>query len=344
MFPKIRFEFLCAPRRDGGLGVLSPPRQQLSLQWYWLAPILCSSNQPSPATPYLRQMLSILHPSTDPLMPLLFPASRPTGSDPQSTNVSLLFRTMDAIPRDFLRCTPSAATCLALPLSLIEVPFFPGRRLKPSPGLKKLVVGDVFLFDHMTNTIRRRLPQEVPRSPNLVRRFTRTRPTRHAPRAFLLASLPTLPVYRSTYTRCRGRFPFPQWPWETYNEIATLRPADREAIPRGHSLLLSRTTIQSIDHPIRPPEAMLNTVPATHGSAFCITGFPPDLSSTSSTRQPFLMPPAQCATIPLKLASILLSSVRASGPSGTKSGPTTLFPLLQKPKPWMLCAFNAYRS
>lgn len=171
MFPKIRFEQLCAHFHQGGLSIFDPERQQKALQLRWLLPLLdpVNSRWNSWVIPYLVFSIQTLCNQSDVLLPLLFPASRPGTLRSSLHALHLLSTASDSIPRNFNFCSINHTTCLALPLSAGSVPRedFP----LPSPRYRQLTVGDAFYYDSHLHCIRRRRGSRLLKYPRLITRF-----------------------------------------------------------------------------------------------------------------------------------------------------------------------------
>jgi hypothetical protein len=185
IFPRLSFSTLTLPRQQGGVGLLDPAIQQHALQWRWAGPLLLSETNPSsnnlqPSLPLLRYTFNYLYSS--PMFPtyryfLLFPHVRyshwspnsPSGKVSSFLNITCnIIKDIDLIPRSFDSCSVNQFTCLSLPLLEIvshSIPSShpsastfvpPDQLIKDHPGLKKLLVQDVFVFIIETQTLRLR--------------------------------------------------------------------------------------------------------------------------------------------------------------------------------------------
>ena len=166
-FPKIRFDYLVAHRHDGGLGVLNPKTQQLTLQWVWLQPLLLQT-ETSPVLKYLSYTIRSFCDSPDPLLPLLFPTARPGKWRYGLNTLTLLMRAADVLPRRFYMAHPNPTTCLSIPLTHTWLTT-PHHDPPKKPGLQRLKAADAFVYDNVTRVVRRRSPGEMVTSPQLVR-------------------------------------------------------------------------------------------------------------------------------------------------------------------------------
>jgi hypothetical protein len=128
---------------NGGLGIIDVFAQQKALYYRWLDPILFERPDAPAISPYIRVHLHN-HMNTPILdMGLLFPAARSTAlvGAPASTS-TMIFRTMDAIPRTFLPVDRNPIECLLLPIPAIIASASRGKKL--SPSLKTVTVGEIF--------------------------------------------------------------------------------------------------------------------------------------------------------------------------------------------------------
>ncbi|CEP18787.1 hypothetical protein [Parasitella parasitica] len=138
IFPRISIDTACAPRSQGGLGLIHPQLQQSALQLRWLRPLLSQStdqilSHPSIALPRLAGFLLSQQPMSsdvyrsspqelDHRFSLLFPCRRPPFLRHNESSWSLLFKAIDRLPKDFSNTVASASTCLEVPLASVILP------------------------------------------------------------------------------------------------------------------------------------------------------------------------------------------------------------------------------
>ncbi|CEP19709.1 hypothetical protein [Parasitella parasitica] len=140
--PSISWDLMVTDKSKGGLGIIDVFAQQKALYYRWLDPILFSRVQSTSIANYIRLHVQnhLLSPVLD--IGLLFPTARSSLSvgTPIST-ITMIFRTMDAIPRDFSHGTRNPIECLLLPIPAIIAST---SSYKLSTKLKSAVVGDIF--------------------------------------------------------------------------------------------------------------------------------------------------------------------------------------------------------
>ncbi|KAG1298643.1 hypothetical protein G6F66_001534 [Rhizopus arrhizus] len=196
-FPRIAYTVLVRSRKVGGLGTLDPCRvctkylnpfvQQLTLQWRWVLPLLSGSSPTSVTAPfsvqYLRAALSFFT-QGDYLRPLLFSQCRSGFSSLLNNPYKILFQAVDHLPKTFLQSRLNASTCVDLPLesALISPDNLSLSPPSPSlldslfpnfPGIRKLVVGDIVVYDTLSRSLRLRFRSEYRRLPTLTHKVVR---------------------------------------------------------------------------------------------------------------------------------------------------------------------------
>ncbi|OAC97549.1 hypothetical protein MUCCIDRAFT_168366 [Mucor lusitanicus CBS 277.49] len=116
-----------------GFLIRHPAAKELKALYYrWLDPVLFERPDAPVISPYIRVHLHN-HMNTPILdMGLLFPAARSTAlvGAPASTT-TMIFRTMDVIPRTFLPVDRNPIECLLLPIPSIIASTSPGKKLSP---------------------------------------------------------------------------------------------------------------------------------------------------------------------------------------------------------------------
>ncbi|KAG1305043.1 hypothetical protein G6F64_008697 [Rhizopus arrhizus] len=167
IFPRLSFATMCLPRVLGGLGILDPAVQQRALQMRWLVPLLQPSHPPSDA---VRALFADVTSDTywDYRLPFLFPdLRRPVLR--ASRVLSLLFATVDALPRNWSHVVINSITVLALPVMALT--------LSPDPSLvipksfSKLRGDNIFIIDLTSLITRARQPTELPSFPRFCKKF-----------------------------------------------------------------------------------------------------------------------------------------------------------------------------
>lgn len=186
-FPRISADSLSFPRSKGGVGSLDPLVQYLQLQWRWLQPIL---DHPSAmvshitSLPYLQYGLQYLSNHQDPRWPILFPSRRNGFRGLIHNPYAGLFQAADVLTHDFTTATPNVATILSLDLQTVTMTPTTSTDPNPSldtlpfstlfthkPGMRRLRVSSIFLFDPDLKVIRFRRPAEIEESPRLWRTY-----------------------------------------------------------------------------------------------------------------------------------------------------------------------------
>jgi len=173
IFPKLAVTLLRAPRSQGGLALLDLVDQQLALKWRWLYSLLRSDTSSTSTSVALRTLRFVFsHFLSSANFPsyqtyLLFPESRQSRWFPNQfprhgyfLNVTNNFvKAVDNIPRSYTHCSVNAFTCLSLPfLSVVDQSLSPessslsfvpiSTLLIRHPGLRNLLVRDVFTYDY----------------------------------------------------------------------------------------------------------------------------------------------------------------------------------------------------
>ncbi|KAG1534445.1 hypothetical protein G6F51_012093 [Rhizopus arrhizus] len=186
-FPRIAYTALVPSRKVGGLGTLDPCIQQLTLQWRWVLPLLSGSSPTSVTAPfsvqYIRAALSFFT-QGDYLRPLLFSQCRSGFSSLLNNPYKILFQAVDHLPKTFLQSRLNASTCVDLPLesALISPDNLSLSPPSPSlldslfpnfPGIRKLVVGDIVVYDTLLRSLRLRFRSEYRRLPTLTHKVVR---------------------------------------------------------------------------------------------------------------------------------------------------------------------------
>jgi hypothetical protein len=183
IFPRLSFSTFSLSRQQGGVGLLDPVKQQNALQWRWICPLILSetnsTNKLQPSLPLLRHILKYFCSSkTFPSYRyyLLFPHARhshwapstSSGNKPFLNIINNFTKAIDALPRSFDQCNVSQFTCLSLPLFSVLSSSFPNSHplattfnppdqlTQDHPGIKKLLVKDVFTFVFENQTLRLR--------------------------------------------------------------------------------------------------------------------------------------------------------------------------------------------
>jgi hypothetical protein len=163
------------------VGLLDPVKQQNALQWRWVCPLILSetnsTNKLQPSFPLLRYTLKYFcSPKTFPSYRyyLLFTHARhshwvpstSSGNKPFLNIINNFTKAIDALPRSFDQCNISQFTCLSLPLFSVLSSSFPNSHplattfnppdhlIQVHPGIKKLLVQDVFTFVFESQTLR----------------------------------------------------------------------------------------------------------------------------------------------------------------------------------------------
>ncbi|CEP13066.1 hypothetical protein, partial, partial [Parasitella parasitica] len=123
IFPVIPWSTWTLPRSKGGLGILDVQLQYAALYYRWISPLLDLESPTDNSNP-LRAMLAIHisnhNNSEHHQLPLLLPVARKqlTRAGRVST-ITMLYKSIDMLPRDFDRVTISPHTGLILPLPTI---------------------------------------------------------------------------------------------------------------------------------------------------------------------------------------------------------------------------------
>jgi hypothetical protein len=141
--PVISWDLMVTSRSRGGLGVIDLFAQQKALIYRWLDPILFERPNIPSISNYVRLHLPNHMNTTILDMGLLFPAARSSALVGAPINTAtMIFRTMDAIPRTFLPADRNPIECLLLPIpAIIESTT---DRYKLAKKLKSATVGDLF--------------------------------------------------------------------------------------------------------------------------------------------------------------------------------------------------------
>ncbi|KAG1028039.1 hypothetical protein G6F26_002915 [Rhizopus arrhizus] len=186
-FPRIAYTALVPSRKVGGLGTLDPCIQQLTLQWRWVLPLLSGSSPTSVtasfSVQYIRAVLSFFT-QGDYLRPLLFSQCRNGFSSLLKNPYKILFQAVDHLPKTFLQSRLNASTCVDLPLEYALIspdnlslsppsPSLLGSLFPNFPGIRKLVVGDIVVYDTLSRSLRLRFRSEYRRLPTLTHKVVR---------------------------------------------------------------------------------------------------------------------------------------------------------------------------
>ena len=140
--PNISWDLMVKPKLSGGLGIIYIYAQQKALYYRWLDPILFERPAAPAISAYIRVHLHN-HMNTSILdMGLLFPAARSALVGAAANTTTMIFRTIDAIPRTFLPVDRNPIECLLLLIPAIIASASPGHKL--SPRLKTATVGDIY--------------------------------------------------------------------------------------------------------------------------------------------------------------------------------------------------------
>lgn len=115
----------------GGLRLLSPTVQQLALHLRWLCPLMFSS-LPNRAISsslvlprmiaFLQSLLPLIMTNLDCRILFLFPNHHPPISKNINSSLSLLYKAIDCILKEYRNLVVTAATCLEIPVSSIISP------------------------------------------------------------------------------------------------------------------------------------------------------------------------------------------------------------------------------
>jgi hypothetical protein len=122
--PGIRKETISAAREIGGLGVINPKVQQLSLYYRWLKPMLFQDPlQLTNLLTILRAHIQNRFKTSEINITLFFPASRKDSSGTRIDTMAMILKTMDSIPKKPISDTiANPLECLNLPLPAILPP------------------------------------------------------------------------------------------------------------------------------------------------------------------------------------------------------------------------------
>ncbi|KAG1391439.1 hypothetical protein G6F60_012567 [Rhizopus arrhizus] len=196
MFPKISLSTMCAQRSKGGLGVLDPNIQQGALQLRWLMPLMAGS----PFWPFspvwssaairnsivLPRLLDFFlyhletrhsidarnngqpYEYTDFRLSFLFPDLRPSSTRRLDGVFSLLFKSMDLLPKNYRDVVVNPETCVRLPVASI---YTNTDGLTISRSINRLLAGISYTIDPISHVLRPKALTELSQHPILAKRI-----------------------------------------------------------------------------------------------------------------------------------------------------------------------------
>ena len=174
IFPAIPWSTWTLPKAQGGLGVLDVPTQYMALYFRWGQPLVTTSSTSAATDPLINMLIQHVkhHNRTDyHQIPLLFPTTRRTfTSKNRISTIDILYRCIDALPRNYDSVAINHPTGLTLPLLAVLYKRPSSLFVVPSK-MKDMTVADVFTY----NIDRRFFHWKDSQDPTL-------RPWKHAPR------------------------------------------------------------------------------------------------------------------------------------------------------------------
>ena len=181
VFPKLSFAVMCRPRRQGGLGLLDPRVQQHTLQLRRLTPLLLPSPNLDNFILLPRLIDWLIHGTSfsssvstehwshlDCRLAFIFPSLRHPSLTGFNSVFSLLFMTLDALPRSFESIVVSPVTCLQLPLSAVIIP---PQDLVISPTLLRLPCSLLYFLDFASQRLQPKSSPQLATHPTLCKQF-----------------------------------------------------------------------------------------------------------------------------------------------------------------------------
>ncbi|KAI8047423.1 uncharacterized protein B0P05DRAFT_592631 [Gilbertella persicaria] len=156
-------------KRFGGLGIQDPSIQQLALFYKWVDPLLFERPERSLVQQFLYVHLANQFKTSNVLMCLLFPLTRPRIVGANVSTITLVCRTVDIIPRRQFTYIPCPLDALLLPLRAI---IDPACHYMLPRALTNAAVSDLYeyhLVGHFLSP--KRLRTDIPFNSNSVTRF-----------------------------------------------------------------------------------------------------------------------------------------------------------------------------